>query len=168
MTNPFYDASCEDVMMPKTVGITSMSPDKYSHEILLIVGGEPTMVVTGNGLGGRNQHAALVALEKYADDFNFFKSHEVAFLAAGTDGQDGPTDAAGAVVDKNVASLVIHSEELQSQLSSSIRNCDSYNFFSKLAEDFKVSGDENFSSPHIKCGHTGTNVMDLVFISFAI
>ncbi len=68
---------------------------------LLIAGGEPTVRVRGPGRGGRMQHAALafaLAVEGRAD---------VAALFAGTDGTDGPTDAAGAVVDGTTASRAL-------------------------------------------------------------
>lgn len=59
----------------------------------LLFGGEPTLKVTGNGLGGRNQHLALWLATKITHLKN------ITILCAGTDGNDGPTDAAGAVVD---------------------------------------------------------------------
>jgi len=58
-----------------------------------IATGETTVVVRGNGLGGRNQHAALAASIAIAGN------RRVVFAALGTDGIDGPTDAAGAIVD---------------------------------------------------------------------
>ncbi len=64
---------------------------------VLVLTGETTVVVRGDGRGGRNQQAALAAailLDGRTD---------VVFLAAGTDGIDGPTDAAGAVVDGTTA-----------------------------------------------------------------
>jgi len=61
----------------------------------LIAGGETTVVVRGRGRGGRCQELALAAaLELRPDD-------DLVVLAAGTDGTDGPTDAAGAVVDRD-------------------------------------------------------------------
>ena len=59
----------------------------------LLYGGETTVTVTGPGLGGRNQELALAAAEPLRG------LRAVALLAAGSDGRDGPTDAAGAVVD---------------------------------------------------------------------
>lgn len=59
----------------------------------LISGGETTVTLGGDGLGGRNQEFALAAAIEIADLDN------VVVLSAGTDGNDGPTDAAGAVVD---------------------------------------------------------------------
>ena len=61
---------------------------------LLVYAGETTVTVTGDGVGGRNQEAALAAAVA-------IEGTGVTFLAAGTDGIDGPTDAAGAIVDGN-------------------------------------------------------------------
>ncbi|XP_076763864.1 glycerate kinase [Xylocopa sonorina] len=74
--------------------------DNVSEEgLVLIGGGEPTVVVKGNGKGGRNQelalHFSLDWLAKIKSCYQF-ANYEVIMLSAGTDGQDGPTDAAGA------------------------------------------------------------------------
>src|SRR4030095_15350598 len=61
--------------------------------VVLLAGGETTLPVAGDGRGGRNQEFALVA----ALDLQGLDN--VALLSAGTDGTDGPTDAAGAFVD---------------------------------------------------------------------
>ena len=62
--------------------------------ICLIFGGETTVIIRGNGLGGRNQELALrVAIAAQGYDRNWV------FLSGGTDGRDGPTDAAGGLVD---------------------------------------------------------------------
>ena len=64
----------------------------------LVSGGEPVvkLVRAGErGLGGRNQQLVLAALERLADD----GAEGIALLSGGTDGEDGPTDAAGAVLD---------------------------------------------------------------------
>ncbi len=59
---------------------------------VLVLSGETTVTVTGRGVGGRNQEAALAAAMAIA-------GRPVTFLAGGTDGADGPTDAAGGLVD---------------------------------------------------------------------
>ncbi|XP_031826586.2 glycerate kinase isoform X1 [Nomia melanderi] len=67
--------------------------------IVLIGGGEPTVIVKGDGKGGRNQELALhFSLDWLAKIKNnpHFAEYDVIMLSAGTDGQDGPTDAAGA------------------------------------------------------------------------
>ena len=67
----------------------------------LISGGEPVVQLVEKaqrGLGGRNQQLVLAALEELAGDVE-----GIALLSGGTDGEDGPTDAAGAVLDANLA-----------------------------------------------------------------
>lgn len=111
-----------------------------SGERALIFFGESTVKVTGNGLGGRNQEIALRMAKRLK---NFEES--ILFLSAGTDGIDGPTDTAGAVVDqetyKDAESKGINPEEY-------LKNNDSYHFFEK-------------AGGHIKTGPTGNNVMDI-------
>ena len=90
--------------------------------VCLLFGGEPTVHVTGSGMGGRNQHLALCCSE-------LLKDHKgITMLSAGTDGNDGPTSAAGAVVDcttyNNAVLQGISPEEY-------LRNFDSFNFFRK-------------------------------------
>ena len=111
----------------------------------LLSGGETTVTVRGKGKGGRNQELALAfALE--------IEGREgISLLSAGTDGTDGPTDAAGAVVDgltaRKARELGVHPETY-------LANSDSYTFFSRLDE---LSGEQY----HLKTGPTGTNVMDM-------
>jgi len=63
-----------------------------------VAGGETTVTVRGGGTGGRNQELAL-AFALAAAESSLRDRHDWVFLAAGTDGRDGPTDAAGGVVD---------------------------------------------------------------------
>jgi len=74
---------------------------------------------------------------------------QILFISLATDGEDGPTDAAGAVVDQIV--FKIATEQLGMNVKSYIENNDSYNFFKR------VDG-------LIRTGSTGTNVNDLVII----
>jgi glycerate 2-kinase len=114
----------------------------------LLVGGETTVVVRGTGRGGRNQELALAFAGEIAD------VHGITLLSAGTDGTDGPTDAAGAVVDGRVVHEArqrgIHPEVY-------LGNNDSYAFFQRLDAQ---SGEHH----HLMTGPTGTNVMDLQII----
>lgn len=110
--------------------------------ICIIAGGETTVTVTGNGKGGRNQEIALSA----AIELSGRKDLQILTLA--TDGEDGPTDAAGALVDGNT---IIKGERLGIQARNAMTNNDSYYFLDK-------------TSCLIKTGPTGTNVNDLVLM----
>lgn len=109
----------------------------------LLFGGETTVEVKGDGLGGRNQDLALKMVSRLVD------CPETLFISLATDGEDGPTDAAGAVVDQNVFNGA--TELLDMKIKSYIENSDSYHFFKQ------VGG-------LIKTGSTGTNVNDLIII----
>jgi hydroxypyruvate reductase len=107
--------------------------------IVLLAGGETTLAVEGNGKGGRNQEFALVA----ALDLQGLDN--VALLSAGSDGTDGPTDAAGAFVD---GSTVTHARERGLDANDFLRRHDSYPLLDALGALHRT-------------GPTGTNVMDL-------
>ena len=113
---------------------------KTSKKTCLLFAGEPTVKVKGSGLGGRNQHLALLAAVLLKD------IHGITILSGGTDGSDGPTDATGAVVD----SLTLQKAyDLRLNPEEYIDNSDSYNFF-------KQAGGLIITGP------TQTNVMDLM------
>jgi len=115
----------------------------------LLFGGETTVTVKGGGLGGRNQELALaVAIEIEGRD-------GITLLSAGTDGTDGPTNAAGAIVDGGTLSLA---KQYGMDAALYLENNDSYHFFKRL--DF-LSGKRH----HLMTGPTGTNVMDLQIIA---
>ena len=114
----------------------------------LISGGETTVMVKGNGLGGRNQELALA----FAIEIEGLKG--ITMLSAGTDGTDGPTDAAGAIVN---GKTVIKARELGLNPNHYLADNDSYNFFKKFDS---LSGDRH----HVITGPTGTNVMDMQII----
>lgn len=112
----------------------------------LLAGGEPTVELTGKGRGGRNQELALrVGLE--------LKGLELPpkgplFLSGGTDGQDGPTEAAGAITDGGLY------DEAQAQgldIDHILSNNDSFTFFSHLLAGRRL----------LVPGLTCTNVMDV-------
>ena len=109
----------------------------------ILVGGETTVTIHGKGKGGRNQEMALAFLQEMEENPEAFGG--VSFLSAGTDGNDGPTDAAGAF-----ASLEVLERARQAGLSirSHLDNNDSYSFFDSLGALFKT-------------GPTNTNVCDL-------
>jgi glycerate-2-kinase len=109
------------------------------HPVCLISGGETTVTVTGTGRGGRNMELALA----FAAEIEGING--ITLLSAGTDGTDGPTDAAGALVD---GMTVNRARSLRLDPDDYLRNNDSYNFFLKCGGLFVT-------------GPTGTNVMDV-------
>jgi glycerate 2-kinase len=108
----------------------------------VISGGETTVTIRGQGKGGRNQEFALASVIDIAGLEN------VLILSAGTDGSDGPTDAAGAIADGASLTRAL-SEGLDPQ--GCLRNNDSYRFFDTLGD-------------LVKTGPTGTNVADIQII----
>jgi hydroxypyruvate reductase len=110
--------------------------------VVVLAGGETTVTVRGPGRGGRNQELALSAALELQD------LPRTALLAAGTDGSDGPTDAAGAFVD---AGTVARGRALGLTAEQALLENDSYPFFLKEGGTFRT-------------GPTRTNVMDLVFL----
>ncbi len=113
----------------------------------ILTGGETTLQVTGTGMGGRNQHMALTALmemKKRKDN----ETYSITFLAAGTDGTDGPTDAAGAIAD--IESMAMSVQKKLDPITY-FTNCDAYSFFKQ-------------TGGLLKTGPTQTNVMDLVLV----
>jgi glycerate 2-kinase len=116
--------------------------DPVSTPACLISGGETTVKMKGKGLGGRNQEFVLVGATKIAGLEN------VVMLSAGTDGTDGPTDAAGAICDGKTIKRALHKELDPKQY---LDNNDSYHFFQKLGD-------------LLKTGPTNTNVMDIHLI----
>lgn len=105
----------------------------------VISGGETTVTIRGKGLGGRNQEFALAA----AIEIDGLEG--VVILSGGTDGTDGPTDAAGAIVD----GATVHRAKTEGlDAEYHLRENDSYHFFKPL-------GDLLITGP------TYTNVMDL-------
>ena len=112
------------------------------NAIALLAGGETTVVLRGNGKGGRNQELALrFAMLCEAEPLD----RPWAFLSGGTDGRDGPTTAAGGVVD---ASALDRIRAVGSDPNALLANNDSFAAL-KAAGDLLVTG------------ATGTNVADL-------
>jgi Putative glycerate kinase len=108
----------------------------------LLFGGEPTIHVTGTGTGGRNQHLALYIATQ------IMNLEGITFLSAGTDGNDGPTEVAGAVVDTSTVCRAL-SQGLNPK--AYLDNHDSYPFFRQ-------------AGGHIVTGPTTTNVMDMIVV----
>ena len=114
----------------------------FEYPVCLLFGGETTVTVKGKGKGGRSQEMCLAALREIRDN------KRMLFLSAGTDGIDGNSDAAGAVVD-----YLSHgkADKLHLVLDDYLNNNDSYHFF-------KQTGDLIITGP------TGTNVMDITIL----
>ncbi|MFQ6083256.1 MAG: glycerate kinase [Candidatus Aminicenantia bacterium] len=108
----------------------------------LLAGGELTVTVKGKGKGGRNQEfvlASLIQMSRDRADKNWL------ILSLGTDGIDGPTDAAGAWATEG---SLINAENLGLNPHKYLANNDSYNFFNQIGGLIKI-------------GPTKTNVMDI-------
>jgi hydroxypyruvate reductase len=106
------------------------------------LGGETVVQVKGSGLGGRNQELALAAALDLAGVEN------VVIASVGTDGTDGPTDAAGGVIDGSTVARIVAGGENPHQ---ALTNNDAYHALA-------AGGDL------LKTGPTGTNVNDLVLV----
>jgi len=111
----------------------------------LVAGGETTVTLTGPGKGGRNQELALSSVEELRGLENSM------LVALATDGDDGPTDAGGAVVS---GASALRAEALGLDAADHLSRNDAYPFFDALGD-------------LLKTGPTGTNVNDLIFL-FAI
>lgn len=109
----------------------------------LIAGGETTVTIRGNGKGGRNQELALAAVDELSGVEN------VSLISLATDGDDGPTDAAGAVVNGQSRR---RGERLGMAAPDYLSRNDAYHFFESLGD-------------LLKPGYTGTNVNDLVLLA---
>jgi hydroxypyruvate reductase len=105
----------------------------------IVTGGETTVTLRGGGMGGRNQEFVLAAAMDLAG------LPGVCVLSAGTDGSDGPTDAAGAIADGR---SIARAEALGVKAQDFLARNDSYRFFEPLG-DLLITGPTN------------TNVMDV-------
>ncbi|KAM9102909.1 glycerate kinase isoform X1 [Sarcophilus harrisii] len=114
--------------------------------VCLLAGGEPVVKVQGLGKGGRNQELALRVGVEMSGCIG--SNWEALFLSGGTDGQDGPTEAAGAWVTPGL-STEAESEGLD--VATFLANSDSNTFFQRLQGGIHL----------LNTGLTGTNVMDV-------
>lgn len=116
--------------------------DPVPHPACIVAGGETTVTIKGIGLGGRNTELALASVSELAD------FPDVMLVTLATDGEDGETDAAGAVVTgetwRQGMTLDLNATEF-------LNRNDSYSYFNQL-DDL------------LKPGPTGTNVNDLTFL----
>lgn len=115
--------------------------DKFPRPFCLLAGGEMTVTIKGHGKGGRNQELVLGAVDVLRE------MKDVMLISIATDGEDGPTDAAGALAGNGSAH---RAEALGMAASEFLSRNDSYSYFAKL-DDL------------LKTGPSGTNVNDLIF-----
>lgn len=118
----------------------------FSRPACILIGGETTVTVRGNGRGGRNQELALAFALQMKGQMKDYGG--AALLAAGTDGRDGPTDAAGAFVDRETIPAAL-AKGLDP--SAHLANNDSHGLFQHTGSLFST-------------GPTGTNVMDIAVL----
>jgi glycerate 2-kinase len=111
-----------------------------SGRLCVLASGETTVTVRGRGLGGRNQEFALAVAAELEN-----AGRAAVLASAGTDGIDGPTDAAGAIVDPTT---LARARAMGVDAERALADNDSYHFFEPLGD-------------LIQCGPTGTNVGDL-------
>ncbi|MGC9325089.1 MAG: glycerate kinase type-2 family protein [Desulfomonilia bacterium] len=119
----------------------------FTKPALLIAGGETTVTIRGTGKGGRNQEMVLAFLIDMLE--NYPSCENIAFLSGGTDGNDGPTDAAGAYM---TADLVYKVEDLGLSVQEFLDNNDSYHLFEKTGN-------------LLMTGPTNTNVCDIQLLA---
>lgn len=115
------------------------SNNPLAPPVCILSGGETTVTLSGGGMGGRNQQFALCAAPDIAGE------DPVVVLCAGTDGTDGPTDAAGAIADNTTLE---RAQKKVLDYKNYLAENDAYHFFQEL-DDLLITGP------------TKTNVMDL-------
>ena len=118
----------------------------YAKPVCILAGGETTVTIRGTGKGGRNQEMALAVLSEIAKRPEAYP--DVLFASVATDGNDGPTDAAGAFASAEMAE---RAEEDKLSINEYLADNDAYTFFSKI-------------DGLIKTGPTNTNVCDIQII----
>lgn len=117
-----------------------IATETNSSPLCMVAGGETTVTLIGNGKGGRNQELALASVPQLDG------LEQVMLITLATDGEDGPTDAAGAVVSGETRQ---RAERLGLTVADHLSRNDAYPFFEALGD-------------LLKTGPTGTNVNDLV------
>ena len=127
--------------------LSDLKEKKIKKPVILISGGESTVNIKGTGKGGRNQEFAL-HLAKQIKKLNL--SLKYTLLSAGTDGRDGPTNAAGAILNQNSINLI---ERKGINLNKELNNNNSYEVLQKINSLVIIEG-------------TNTNVADIQATSF--
>lgn len=127
---------------PKLVDDLITALESKPQRLCFVSGGEPTVNVTGDGLGGRNQELAL----RFTKLCREASAERIFLLSAGTDGIDGNNPAAGAIGGSTVAAPTVTTSVMQDFINRS----DSFSFYQQHAARYQII-----------VGHTGTNVMDV-------
>ena len=126
--------------------VDELSKKKIKKPVIFFSGGESTVKVSGKGIGGRNQEFALHFItEIYKKELDL----KFTLLSLGTDGKDGPTDAAGAIVDQNTYGLL---KKSKIDFLSELDNNNSYKILKKIGCLVVMNG-------------TNTNVADVQMIA---
>jgi len=177
-----YVSMAQQFSSSTSASSSSSASTRYtpSLPICLIAGGETTVTLPSSshtGLGGRNQEIGL----KAALQLSSLKLRNVVLGSIGTDGTDGPTDAAGAIVDWNtierVESFWKTEKEGDGTTKKNIKTTtgiealtkhDAYTFFdissSSIGKDEQDEAASPLCRPLIKTGPTGTNVADVCVV----
>ena len=129
--------TCEAREAGMFLGSIALAHANTSEHLAFLAGGETVVHLMGKGLGGRNQEIALAAASQIEGIQN------VAVFSFGSDGTDGPTDAAGGYVDGKTSRLV--------DIDAALKASDSYHALQK-------------SGGLLVTGPTGTNVNDLAVV----
>ena len=144
------------------------SHDSSSHvPIALLAGGETTVTLpphhsnTGK-LGGRNQELALTAALILSKSKHVESYDDIVLGSLGTDGTDGPTDAAGAIVHGNTVDWIESMNGGLIRAKHALQDHDAYHFFNSIEQH--KEDDPTFQNPLIKTGPTGTNVADICVV----
>lgn len=138
----YNDCLCGEARTEAAKWVSHAKTLNTNKPIALLAGGETTVTLKGTGRGGRNQEMALafaLAAEQQGLSGNW------TFLSGGTDGRDGPTDAAGGIVDRNTIKRMTQAGINPTEL---LENNDSYSAL-KVSDGLVMTG------------ATGTNVADL-------
>jgi len=137
------DMKGEAKLVAKNIAAFALGFHKGNDKkICLIYGGETTVKIKGKGKGGRNQELCLAAAIELEGKNN------IVLLSCGTDGDDGTTDAAGAICD---GQTIDRTKNLKLNAGYYLANNDSYSFFSQLDDLIKIPVAQ-------------TNVMDVVIV----
>lgn len=137
-SKPFTQLT-EDVTMELLTKVDELE-DTLECPWIYMRGGESTVRLRGNGIGGRNQQLALEVTDRLRS------IHDWCLVCIATDGDDGTTDAAGAITSPMIFNRI---GQLNLNLGEAVQNNDSYSFFDRTGNLIKI-------------GPTGTNVNDLV------